>query len=84
MIARLEPGPIVVGRLGEAIDHAGSGTLADDTVTVLSVVGPYLEHSRIYYFRNGGDERYYIASADCMRRNLQREHGVDVADWERT
>ena len=43
-----------------------------DNVTVLSVVGPYLEHSRIYYFRNGGDERYHIASADCMRRNLQR------------
>lgn len=42
-----------------------------DNVTVVSVVGRYLEHSRIYYFRNGGAQEYYIASADCMRRNLQ-------------
>ncbi|NNM34399.1 MAG: RNA degradosome polyphosphate kinase, partial [Gemmatimonadetes bacterium] len=41
-----------------------------DNVRVLSPVGRFLAHSRIYYFRNGGDEEYYIASADCMRRNL--------------
>jgi polyphosphate kinase len=41
-----------------------------DNVRVVSVVGRFLEHSRIYYFRNGGDEEYYIGSADCMTRNL--------------
>ena len=43
---------------------------------VISVVGRFLEHSRIYYFRNGGDEEYYIGSADAMMRNL--EHRVEV------
>ena len=42
-----------------------------DNVSVISVVGRFLEHSRIYYFRNGGDEEYYIGSADLMRRNLE-------------
>jgi len=41
-----------------------------DNIRVVSVVGRFLEHSRIYYFRNGGDEEYYIGSADCMTRNL--------------
>ena len=47
-----------------------------DNVRVISVVGRFLEHSRIYYFRNGGDEEYYIGSADAMMRNL--EHRVEV------
>jgi polyphosphate kinase len=42
-----------------------------ENVRVVSVVGRFLEHSRIYYFRNGGDEEYYIGSADCMKRNLE-------------
>ena len=42
-----------------------------DNIRVISIVGRFLEHSRIYYFRNGGDEEYYIGSADCMRRNLE-------------
>jgi polyphosphate kinase len=42
-----------------------------DNVRVVSVVGRFLEHARIYYFRNGGDEEYYIGSADAMRRNLR-------------
>ena len=42
-----------------------------DTATVISIVGQFLEHSRIYYFRNGGDEEYYIGSADLMKRNLE-------------
>jgi polyphosphate kinase len=42
-----------------------------DSVTVISVVGRFLEHSRIYYFRNCGDEEYYIGSADLMKRNLE-------------
>ncbi len=41
-----------------------------ENVRVISVVGRFLEHSRIYYFRNGGDEEYYIGSADLMKRNL--------------
>jgi polyphosphate kinase len=42
-----------------------------DNVRVVSVVGRFLEHSRIYYFRNAGEEEYYIGSADCMSRNLE-------------
>ncbi len=38
--------------------------------------GRFLEHARIYYFRNGGQEEYYIGSADCMKRNL--EHRVEA------
>ena len=47
-----------------------------DNITVISVVGRFLEHSRIYYFRNGGEEEFYIGSADLMTRNL--EHRVEV------
>ena len=42
-----------------------------ENVTVCSVVGRFLEHSRIYHFRNGGAEEYYFGSADCMTRNLE-------------
>src|SRR5215475_941261 len=41
-----------------------------DNIRVLSIVGRYLEHSRIYYFANGGEEEIYIGSADWMPRNL--------------
>ncbi len=44
--------------------------LSENTI-VLSVVGRFLEHARIYYFRNGGEEEYFIGSADCMKRNLE-------------
>jgi polyphosphate kinase len=43
-----------------------------ERITVRSVVGRFLEHSRIYYFLNGGDEEMYIGSADLMERNLDR------------
>lgn len=38
---------------------------------VISIVGRFLEHARILYFHNGGDEEYYIGSADMMGRNLE-------------
>jgi polyphosphate kinase len=43
-----------------------------DNITVHSVTGRFLEHSRIYYFRNGGQEEIYLGSADLMTRNLDR------------
>lgn len=42
------------------------------TITVTSVVGRFLEHARIYYFRNGGQDEVLVGSADLMPRNLDR------------
>lgn len=47
-----------------------------ETVRVVSVVGRFLEHARVYYFRNGGEDEYYLGSADAMKRNL--EYRVEV------
>ena len=47
-----------------------------ENIRVLSVVGRYLEHSRVYYFHNQGAEEMYIGSADLMPRNLN--HRVEV------
>ncbi len=47
-----------------------------ESIRVFSVVGRFLEHSRIYYFENAGKPEYYIGSADSMMRNL--EHRVEV------
>ena len=49
-----------------------------ETIRVVSVVGRFLEHGRIYYFRNGGEEEYFIGSADCMKRNLESRVEVVV------
>ncbi|PYQ11401.1 MAG: polyphosphate kinase 1 [Acidobacteria bacterium] len=43
-----------------------------DTIEVVSIVDRFLEHARIYQFRNGGDEEVYLSSADWMPRNLDR------------
>jgi polyphosphate kinase len=47
-----------------------------ETIRVRSLVGRFLEHSRIYYFRNGGDEEILSGSADMMQRNL--DHRVET------
>jgi len=41
-----------------------------ETIRVVSVVGRFLEHSRVFWFRNGGDEEVFLGSADLMPRNL--------------
>jgi polyphosphate kinase len=43
-----------------------------ENIEVVSIVDKYLEHSRIFYFYHGGNERVYISSADWMVRNLDR------------
>lgn len=43
-----------------------------ENITVTSIVGRFLEHARIYYFRNGGDDEILVGSADLMPRNLYR------------
>ena len=47
-----------------------------ENITVTSIVGRYLEHSRIFYFLNDGHEEIYLGSADLMERNLN--HRVEV------
>jgi polyphosphate kinase len=42
-----------------------------ESARVIGIVGRFLEHTRIYYFRNGGDQEYFIGSADAMKRNLE-------------
>ncbi|WP_028399462.1 RNA degradosome polyphosphate kinase [Ectobacillus panaciterrae] len=48
-----------------------------ERIRVISIVGRYLEHSRIYYFRHNGEERLYLSSADWMTRNMEKR--VEIA-----
>jgi len=41
-----------------------------ENISVTSIIGEFLQHARIYYFYNGGEEEFFLASADWMRRNL--------------
>ena len=49
-----------------------------ESTRVIGVVGRFLEHARIYYFQNQGDEEYFIGSADLMKRNLESRVEVVV------
>ena len=53
-----------------------------ENIEAISIVDRYLEHSRIYIFHNGGNKKYFIASADWMKRNLSRriEVGFPIVD----
>jgi polyphosphate kinase len=52
-----------------------------DNIRVRSVIGRFLEHSRVFYFRNGDEEALYLSSADWMNRNMMRR--VELA-WQVT
>jgi polyphosphate kinase len=81
----LEDGPIIrllyqASQAGVAVDLIVRGACClrpgvagvSENIRVSSVVGRFLEHSRIYYFANGGAEECYLGSADLMPRNLNR------------
>ncbi|TNE56179.1 MAG: polyphosphate kinase 1 [Bacteroidetes bacterium] len=53
-----------------------------DNIEVISVVGRYLEHSRMMIFHNNGNPRYYITSADLMTRNLDKRIEVGIRVYQ--
>jgi polyphosphate kinase len=72
----------LISRAGCSLQPGIAGV--SETVTVRSIVGEFLEHSRVWGFANGGEAEWYIGSADLMERNLDRrvEAVVPVEDAE--
>ncbi|MFC2088805.1 polyphosphate kinase 1 [Calditrichota bacterium] len=54
-----------------------------ENIEAISIVDRFLEHTRVYVFHNDGDEKYYIASADWMKRNLSRRIEVGFPVYDR-
>ncbi|HTL81302.1 MAG TPA: polyphosphate kinase 1 [Bacteroidia bacterium] len=54
-----------------------------ENIEVISILGRFLEHSRVFIFSNGGDEKYFISSADWMTRNLDHRSEVAVPIYDR-
>ncbi|MBT4482626.1 MAG: polyphosphate kinase 1 [Candidatus Latescibacteria bacterium] len=54
-----------------------------DNISVVSILDRFLEHSRIFVFCNGGDEKYYISSADWMVRNIDRRVEVTCPVYDK-
>lgn len=54
-----------------------------ENITVRSIVGKFLEHNRILIFNNGGDEKYFISSADWMTRNIDARIEVTVPIYDK-
>jgi polyphosphate kinase len=48
-----------------------------ERIRVVSIIDRYLEHARVFYFHNGGDSMFFLASADWMQRNFDRR--VEIA-----
>jgi len=77
---RLALALIQASRLGVKIDLIVRGACilpagiqgVSEHIKVRSIVGRFLEHSRVFYFRSGGDEQLYLSSADWMNRNMLR------------
>ncbi len=84
----------LIGRLYEAADAGvrldllvrGNCSLVtegrEDRIRIRGIIDRYLEHSRILIFGNGGDERYYVGSADWMTRNLDRRIEVYIPVYD--
>ncbi len=54
-----------------------------ENIEVRSIIGRFLEHSRIFYFKNNGDEEYYISSADWMTRNLHQRVELSIPIYDK-